>query len=104
MDVLPVLQALADPTRLNVFRALLEKERCVRDLVDALGHAQPLISHHLGVLTRAGLVQLRRQDGFNMYSVDPAGLAQCRDRLAALLDPHRLAPVARSGGNPGCCQ
>lgn len=103
-DVLASLQVLADPTRLAIFGALLEKERCVRDLTDALGHAQPLVSHHLRALSGAGLVRSRPQDGFRMYAVDPDGLAACRDRLAAFLDPAQLGTVALPGGNRTCCQ
>lgn len=98
------LRALGDPTRLTVFCALLEKERCVRDLVDDQALAQPLASHHLRVLERAGLIKVRRSDGFNLYSVDPAGMKWAYERLSELLDPNLLPPAAHAGGNPACCR
>ncbi|MGH9156391.1 MAG: ArsR/SmtB family transcription factor [Acidimicrobiales bacterium] len=104
MDPLPILRALADPTRFRLFSAVRQKERCVRDLVGSEGLAQPLVSHHLRVLAEAGLVQVRRADGFSLYALDPEGLVSARDALAELLDPDRLAAVALPGGNPGCCQ
>ena len=104
MDELTVLRALADPTRFRLFAAVREKERCVRDLVDSEGLAQPLVSHHLRVLGEAGLVRARRADGFSLYAVDPSGLAAARDALAGLLDPDRLPAAALPGGNPGCCR
>ncbi len=103
-DVLTVLRALAEPTRLRVFRALRAKERCVSDLVATEGLSQPLVSHHLRVLAEAGLVTSHRLDGFNMYSVDPDGLAAAKSATGELLDADALAPTAQPGGNPDCCR
>ena len=101
---LAVLKALADPTRLRLFRALLDKERCVSDLVAGENLAQPLVSHHLGVLVRAGLARSRRAEGFTLYAVDRAGLAAAAAALGRLLDPDGLPPAAFPGGNPACCR
>jgi DNA-binding transcriptional ArsR family regulator len=104
LAALPVLRALADPNRLRLFRALRDKERCVRDLVDAAGLPQPLVSHHLRVLSDAGLVQARRAEGFSLYAVSPEGMAAARDTAMELLDPDRVGPLARPGGNEACCR
>jgi DNA-binding transcriptional ArsR family regulator len=49
-------QALADPTRVRMIRALAEKEWCVSDLTEALGMDQPAVSHQLKYLREMGLV------------------------------------------------
>ncbi len=103
-DVLIVLRALAEPTRLRVFRSLRAKERCVSDLVASEGISQPLVSHHLRALAEAGLITSRRLDGFTMYSVDPEGLAAAKAATGDLLDPAALTAVAHPGGNPACCR
>jgi DNA-binding transcriptional ArsR family regulator len=103
-DVLPVLRALADPNRLRLYLALRDKERCVRDLVEAQDMPQPLVSHHLRVLAEAGLVQSRRSDGFSMYAVNPDGLAAARALAMDLLDPDAVGPLARPGANEDCCR
>jgi DNA-binding transcriptional ArsR family regulator len=104
LGVLSVLKVLADPTRLRLFVALREKERCVRDLVASQDLPQPLVSHHLQVLSRAGLVQARRSDGFTFYGVDIEGMASARLAVGGLLDPATLSPLARAGGNADCCR
>jgi ArsR family transcriptional regulator len=99
-----VLRTLADPTRLRLFLALRAKERCVSDLVASEGLPQPLVSHHLRVLARAGLVQARRADGFTLYAVDADGMAAARSAAMNLLDPEAITPLAQPGGNPDCCR
>ncbi|MGH9179949.1 MAG: ArsR/SmtB family transcription factor [Acidimicrobiales bacterium] len=101
--VLELARALADPTRLRIFMRLRQEERCVRDLVDTEGIPQPLVSHHLKVLSDAGLVQTRRADRFRLYSLSPDGMEHALAAVAALLDPGRLVPAARPGGNETCC-
>jgi len=72
--------ALADPVRLRVLSMLAaapEGEVCVCDFVDPLGKSQPTISHHLKILSEAGLVQGDRRGKWVWYSLN-------RDRLAGL--------------------
>jgi ArsR family transcriptional regulator, zinc-responsive transcriptional repressor len=64
-----LLRALAAPVRIAVVLQLLESDRCVHDLVDALGVAQPLISQHLRVLKAAGVVRGDRRGREVVYSL-----------------------------------
>lgn len=101
---LAFLRALADPTRLRLFVALRQAERCVRDLVESEDLPQPLVSHHLRILTGAGLVQARRADGFTFYAVSAEGMTAALAVIAELLDPAAIGPLARPGGNAACCK
>jgi ArsR family transcriptional regulator, arsenate/arsenite/antimonite-responsive transcriptional repressor len=72
--------ALADPVRLRVLSILAAAptgEVCVCDFVEPLGKSQPTISHHLKILSDAGLVHGDRRGKWVWYSLD-------RDRLASL--------------------
>jgi DNA-binding transcriptional ArsR family regulator len=51
-----LLRALAAPVRIAIVLQLRVQDRCVHELVEALGVAQPLISQHLRVLKAAGVV------------------------------------------------
>lgn len=62
-------QALSDPTRLKILRALKKKDRTVQDLVELFTCSQPNISRHLSILTRAGLVKKDKQGSFVYYGV-----------------------------------
>jgi DNA-binding transcriptional ArsR family regulator len=55
-----LLRALSAPVRIAIVLQLRESERCVHELVDALGVTQPLISQHLRVLKSAGVVDGER--------------------------------------------
>jgi ArsR family transcriptional regulator len=103
-EALAVLRSLGDSNRMKIFLALRERERCVRDLVATQDLPQPLVSHHLRALARAGLVQARRSDGFTFYALDPAGMSVALEATTALLDPETVGPQARPGGNEGCCR
>ena len=56
-----LLRALANPHRVAIVMELAEGQRCVHELVDALGVPQPLISQHLRVLRSERLVTGRRR-------------------------------------------
>ncbi|HET7202275.1 MAG TPA: metalloregulator ArsR/SmtB family transcription factor [Steroidobacteraceae bacterium] len=51
-----VFKALGSPARLTIVRTLIEGERCVCDLVDAVGLGWSTTSRHLEVLREAGVV------------------------------------------------
>jgi ArsR family transcriptional regulator len=72
--------ALSDPVRLRLLSILAaspEGEVCVCDLVGPLDKSQPTVSHHMKILSEAGLVQGDRRGKWVWYSLN-------RDRLAAL--------------------
>ncbi|HEV7128346.1 MAG TPA: metalloregulator ArsR/SmtB family transcription factor [Ktedonobacterales bacterium] len=92
-EIAAVLKVLADPTRLSIYLLLREGEMCVCELAGMLRLAENLISHHLGVLRRAGLVHDRRDASdarWVYYQLDAAALGRLFARLGALFDPRTL--------------
>ncbi|MCX5527315.1 metalloregulator ArsR/SmtB family transcription factor [Streptomyces bobili] len=81
-----MLKAIADPTRLQIFR-IIERapagEACVCDLADCLGFRQPTVSHHLKIMTEAGLLSRERRGTWSWYSVNYDGL----NKVRAILQP-----------------
>ena len=70
--------ALADPVRLralSILAAAPEGEVCVCELVGPLGKSQPTVSHHLKILSQAGLVHGDRRGKWVWYSLDRQRLA-----------------------------
>ena len=64
-----LLRALSAPVRIAIVLQLRESDRCVHNLVDALGVTQPLISQHLRVLKAAGVVHGERKGREVVYSL-----------------------------------
>jgi len=88
-DLAILLKALADGTRLRIFALLAKAELCVCEIEDVLELPQSLVSNHLAVLRRAGLVETRRDaedSRWVFYRADAAAAAAFRERLSALLD------------------
>lgn len=79
-------RALGDETRLRVFEHLTDGAQAVSELVAATGLGQSLVSHHLRVLRQAGLVSVRREGRWAVYSMNPPALASVR-RVLELLEP-----------------
>jgi DNA-binding transcriptional ArsR family regulator len=64
-----LLRALASPLRIAIITELGGGARCVHELVDALAVSQPLVSQHLRILRRAGLVSGARRGREIEYSL-----------------------------------
>ncbi len=56
-----LLKAFAHPLRLAIVLEVRKGERCVHDLVDELGVAQPLVSQHLRILRQADVLTAQRR-------------------------------------------
>lgn len=80
-----LLKALGDATRLAILTMLLEGERCVCEIEEALPLSQPAVSHHLKILRQAGLVTDRREGKWSYYDLDRQGLEGVQSLLAAVL-------------------
>lgn len=72
-----LLKAVADPVRLqllSLIRSSKDQEACVRDLTPAVGLSQPTVSHHLKVLTDAGLLTRERRGTWAWFRLVPSRL------------------------------
>jgi ArsR family transcriptional regulator len=70
-DLAQLFKLLADETRLKILDMLgRRKELCVRDIWEKLGQSQPAVSHHLGLLRMAGLVDTRHEGKHIYYRID----------------------------------
>jgi ArsR family transcriptional regulator, arsenate/arsenite/antimonite-responsive transcriptional repressor len=74
-----LLKAVAEPARLQLLSVIGDSaggEACVCDMADAVGLTQPTVSHHLKVLTDAGLLARERRGTWAWYAVVPERLAE----------------------------
>ncbi len=77
--------ALGDPVRLRLLSLLANAESgavCVCDLTEPLGRSQGTVSHHLKVLSNAGLVTSEKRGRNVWYAVVPEALEALRSALA----------------------
>lgn len=104
-----MLGALAQPTRLDAFRRLVEAEPegiAAGELARLAGVPQNTMSSHLAVLSRAGLIRGERQSRSILYRSDLTGF---RDLTIFLLKdccsghPEVCAPLSNDL-NPCCSQ
>ena len=65
------MNALGDSKRLKIFSLLLDKEYYLKELADSLGLTSSTLSHHMDILSSAGLVKLRSRGKRIYYSINP---------------------------------
>lgn len=88
------LKAIADPTRLRLLSIIAAHEggeACVCDLTEPVGLSQPTVSHHLKVLTEAGLLTREKRGVWAYYTAVPAALTALTDHLDRHLRPDATA-------------
>jgi len=76
-DAIAVLAALAQPTRLEIFRLLLKHEPVgvtAGVIADTVGAPHNSISTHLAILVRAGLLRSARDGRSIVYRADIEGM------------------------------
>ncbi len=68
-----LLKAIADPTRIQLIsyiNASSNAEACACNLTEPLALSQPTLSHHLKVLTDAGLIERDKRGTWVWYRVN----------------------------------
>lgn len=79
------LAALAQETRLRVYRLLVEQGAAgipAGDIAERLGVAPPTLSFHLKELSHAGLVASRQDGRFVYYAADFAAMTELLEYLS----------------------
>lgn len=64
-----LLGAIGDSNRIKILLLLSKREMCVCELESAMGLPQPTVSHHLGLLEQADLVQRSKKERWVFYRV-----------------------------------
>ena len=84
------LHAIADPTRRRILQALREgapaaktagknaqgSRLCAGDIKERVHLSQPTISHHMAILTKAGLVEASKKGQWRWYRRDEKAIRQ----------------------------
>jgi DNA-binding transcriptional ArsR family regulator len=76
-----IFGALAEPNRRAILDLLLDEERPVGAIVDALDIGQPTVSKHLRILREAGLVSMRIDANKRIYGLRVEPFAELEDWL-----------------------
>jgi ArsR family transcriptional regulator len=95
------LKVLAEPRRLQILNLLIAGVQCNCELGDHLDMAPNLISHHLSVLRKAGLVEVERDAvdaRWLYYSLNREALDALNAAFGAFFDPARIQPRRASCG------
>jgi len=71
--------AVAEPKRRKILEALGPAERSVNEIVELLGWPQPMVSKHLAVLKKVGLVRERREGRQRLYRINMEKLKPIHD-------------------------
>ena len=103
---IPALAALAQETRLAIFRLLVQRGPeglAAGDIAEKLGLPASSLSFHLAQLSHAGMIAQRRQSRSLIYSVDFAAM---NDLMGFLTEnccggnADLSAPVCKPGASP----
>ena len=85
---------LANPTRLAIVSLLVDGEMSAAELARQLKLSQPLLSWHLRVMRRAGLIETRRRGREIACGLDRASIRAIQDRFNQLINmPPGVTPV-----------
>lgn len=96
---LELLQAVADPLRLRLLSEL-SRPAAVHELCARLGMAQPRVSHHLGILRRAGLLELEVHGREHLYQLVEPPAGDPRRELLAFVGVHGGVPAPAAAPAP----
>lgn len=92
-ELTAVLKAVAEPNRMRIFAELMQGDSCNGELQDRLGLARNLLSHHLRILEKVGLIHSRRDqiDGrWIYYAVNRENIGHWHEWFSYFFDPVRI--------------
>lgn len=80
-ELVDVFKALADANRLKIIGLLARQPYSVEELAALLELKPPTVSHHLARLAEVGLVAVRPESYYSVYSLDRKALEATSQRL-----------------------
>ena len=80
-QLLTFFKALADANRLKIVGLLSQHPYSVEELAAILNLRPPTVSHHLKVLSEAGMVTARAESYYNFYQLEPGVLEKIASQM-----------------------
>ncbi len=80
-----VLKALAQPMRLKILECLRGGERCICEIIPAVGGEQSNISRHISLMQRSRLVTTRKDGAKVMVKVTDPKIFAILDQVGVIL-------------------
>jgi ArsR family transcriptional regulator len=116
MDLVTIYECLCDKTRLRILNLLIQGPLCVCHIQDILNEPQVKVSKHLGYLKTHGLVEVKREGNWRIYSLVSKPTKALEANLACLQDCAGEDKIFRrdsdklkvlrcnlDGDSPACC-
>ena len=96
-ELLAVMKALADPSRLRIVAALHGRELCLCQVVELVGLATSTVSRHVSILEQARLVDARKDGRWTYFRLaDEQGRPAAREAAALVLEALAQDPQVRA--------
>ena len=86
-------KALADGTRQKIMELCCCQWCSVTEIVDAVNVSQPTVSHHLAILRRAGLVNVREEGKNSFYTLNQQMVSVCCGQLMQVFAPEMIEEI-----------
>ena len=108
-SVVRLFKVLSDETRLRILNILMVKECCVCEVMQALDISQSRASRNLNILYNTGLLRLKRDGLWALYSIDKEALREFETDIIEIVakalqgndlvikDKQRLKTAVRTG-------
>jgi ArsR family transcriptional regulator, arsenate/arsenite/antimonite-responsive transcriptional repressor len=86
VDLITIFECFCDRTRLRILNLLCSGPLCVCHLQEILGETQVKVSKHLAYLKAHGMVDVRREANWRVYSLIAQPTHALKSNLACLQD------------------
>jgi len=90
IDPVEFAKALADGTRQKIMELCCCQWCSVTEIVEAVDVSQPTVSHHLAILRRAGLVNVREEGKNTFYTLNQQMVSVCCGQLMLVFAPEMV--------------
>ena len=89
------LKAICEPNRLLLLKKIIEGVQCNAELCEALQLAPNLVSHHLGILREAGLVDIEHDPAdarWVYYTINIQAVENLKRNFGEFFDTRKIQP------------
>ncbi len=91
-----LFQALSEETRVRVVEMLTTEKRCACQILEKLEISQPTLSHHMRILSEAGLITAEKRGKWVFYGINEPVFAELKrfvERIGQGTEPCRECQV-----------